>query len=466
MEILFLTPYLPCPPRSGGPRRLNGLISGLARDHSVSVLSLVEPGGADAEAIAASRAYCDEVVCVVNEQYGRHGVPNPQKRQLQLRSMLSPYSYERHLFRRPELQATLDQMIARRRYDIVNVEFSLMANYRLPGSSLLVLDEHNIEYDILYRTYKAETQWVRRLYNYVNFLKLRREECAAWRRFDGCVLTSVRDQQMLQQELPTLPTAVVPNAVDTASFRPGLTPPEAKTVLFFGAMDYYPNSDGILFFLREVLPRLKQLQPGLKVEVVGQSPPEAIRAWAGDGVVVTGFVDDVQAYIRRAGLVIAPLRIGGGTRLKIVEAMAMGKAIVSTTIGAEGIDVVHEQNILLANTAEAFAMQVSRVLDDPMLAQRLGAGARHLAETRYDWRASVQALERFYQQLLRARSDGSATRPRVARPLRLSAQPSHADLGAAIEIVPHQLAARRDRPGDDLDPSRLDRFDIRGGNDR
>lgn len=425
MDILFLTPYLPCPPRSGGPRRLNGLISGLSRDHTVSVLSLVEPGDDHAEAIAATGAYCDEVVCVANKQYGRRGVPNARKRQLQLRSILSPYSYERFLFHRPEIQTALDGMAARRRYDVVNVEFSLMANYRLPRSSLLVLDEHNIEYDILYRTYQAETRRVRRLYSYVNFLKLRREERAAWRGFDGCILTSVRDQKILQQSLPTLPTAVVPNAVDTASFRPGPAPLEPRTILFFGAMDYYPNIDGVLFFLREVFPRLKPRYPGLRLQIVGQAPPEAVRRWAGDDITVTGFVDDVQAYIRRAGLVIAPLRIGGGTRLKIVEAMAMGKAIVSTTIGAEGIDVVDGQNILLADRSDRFATQVGRVLEDPMLAQRLGADARHLAETRYDWRASVEALERFYQQLLPTRSDARATLPPgvTAAPLERSTTP-------------------------------------------
>jgi glycosyltransferase involved in cell wall biosynthesis len=420
VDILFLTPYLPSPPRSGGPRRLNGLIGGLAPRHSVSVLSLLEPGD-HAEAIAETQTYCDEVVVVPNERYGQRGVPNPQKRRHQARSMLSPHSYEHVVYRRPALQAALDRLVRRRRYDVINVEFSLMAHYRLPRSSTLVLDEHNIEYDIMYRTYKAESQMVRRAYSYLNFLKLRREERAAWRRFDGCVLTSVRDQRVLQDSFPALPTAVVPNAVDTRAFRPGSAPADPRTILFFGAMDYYPNTDGILFFLREVLPRLKPRYPELKVLIVGQAPPEAVRQWADEQVTVTGFVDDVQPYIRRAGLVIAPLRIGGGTRLKIVEAMAMGKAIVATTIGAEGIDVTHGENILLANSGEAFAAQVGHLLDDPLLATRLGTGARLLAETRYDWQASVGELERFYERLVGAGPDARASRP----PAATAAPPGH-----------------------------------------
>src|SRR5262249_44237957 len=138
---------------------------------------------------------------------------------------------------------------------------------------------------------------------------------------------------------------VVPNAVDAEVFRPAHLPIEPMTLLFFGAMDYYPNTDGILFFLREVMPQLKQRYPSLKLYIVGQAPPEAVCRWASDDVIVTGFVDDVRPYLERASVVIAPLRIGGGTRLKIVEAMAMGKAIVSTTMGSEGIDVTHDEHV-------------------------------------------------------------------------------------------------------------------------
>jgi glycosyltransferase involved in cell wall biosynthesis len=379
------------------------LIGGLARSHSVSVLSLDEPGADRDAAMRATREYCDEVMTVPNDRYGRNGVPHPSKRGLQLKSLLSPYSYERLVYHRPALQAALDQLVQRRRYDIINVEFSLMAGYRLPRTVRLVLDEHNIEYDILYRTQKVERQPVRKLYSYINYLKLRREERAAWRRFDGCVFTSARDEDVVRRDYPRIPTAVVPNAVDADAFRPAQLPREPMTLLFFGAMDYYPNTDGILYFLREIMPRLKPRFPSLRLHIVGQAPPEAVRSWASDDVIVTGFVDDVRPYLERASVVIVPLRIGGGTRLKIVEAMAMGKAIVSTTLGAEGIDVTDGENVLLADASDAFAAQVGRLLDDPRLVQRLGSAARQLVETRYTWQASVCALEGFYRELLRAR---------------------------------------------------------------
>jgi glycosyltransferase involved in cell wall biosynthesis len=408
MRLLFLTPYLPSPPRSGGPRRLHGLLSGLAGAHSVSVLSLVGPGDDRAAAVRATRDYCDEVVAIENNRYA---LPGRRKRALQLRSLLSPASYERLVYHRPALQDALDRMVERTRYDVITVEFAQMACYRLPRAATLVLDEHNVEYDILRRTWAGGAAPARKLYNYVDYLKLRREERAAWRRFDGCALTSARDERLLRDAYPHARTAVVPNAVDTSAFRPGPAPPEPLTLLFFGAIDYYPNTDGLLYFLDEVLPRIRARHPGVRLSIVGQSPPEAITRRAGGGVIVTGLVDDVRPYLERAAVVVAPLRVGGGTRLKIVEAMAMGKAIVSTTIGAEGIDVTDGRELLLADTAEAFAARVGRLLADAPLGRALGAAARRLAEERYSWLASVERLEGFYQELREAPLAGAVGRP-------------------------------------------------------
>ncbi len=322
-----------------------------------------------------------------------------RKRGIQLRSLLNTQSYERLIYHHPAFQRALDELVARGDFDVITTEHSQMACYRLPRTAHLVLDEHNIEYDILWRTTAAERPSIRKLYNWANYLKLRREERAAWQQFDGITLTSERDEQLLRRDAPGKPTAVTPNAVDTDFFQPSGAPVEAGTILFFGAINYYPNTEGLLFFLDEVFPYVKQQHPGARLMIVGQQPPPAIMSRASEDVIVTGLVDDVRPYLERAAVVIAPLRIGGGTRLKIVEAMAMGKPIVATHIGAEGLDVNHDENILLSDTAEDFAGQVVRVLDDAALAQRLGQAARHRADSLYTWRAAVDRLERFYQEL-------------------------------------------------------------------
>lgn len=396
MRLLFLTPYLPSPPQSGGPRRLHGLMSGLAQSHDVAVLALVDPAKDQTAAVRATREYCGTVLTVPNNRYG---LTARQKRALQLVSLASPWSFERLVHHRPAFQAALDALVARERFDVITAEFAQLASYRLPHGPRLVLDEHNIEYDVLRRTATADRRLDRKVYNAINYRKLRREEHAAWRRFTGCLTTSARDEAFVRRECPDLPTAVIPNAVDTSAFRPAEAAPEPGTILFFGAINYYPNTDAVRYFLDEILPLIRQRQPGVRVWIVGQSPPEAITSRASADVIVTGLVDDVRPYLARASVVIAPLRIGGGTRLKIVEALAMGKAIVSTTLGAEGLAITGERELLLADTAQDFARQVCRVLDDGALARRLGAAARQAAEARYSWDAAVTRLERFYAAL-------------------------------------------------------------------
>ena len=297
----------------------------------------------------------------------------------------------------------LDDLLSRERFDVVQFEFAQMAGYRTSSARnrpVLVLDEHNIEFDVVRRTADADVGALRRAYSAVNWRKLRREERAAWRRFDGCVLTSARDREMLSADQPGVRTCVVPNGVDVEEFVPAQGPAPAEgTILFFGAINYHPNTDGLLFFLREVWPILKAKRPGVRFRVVGPDPPPIIAGWPDPAVEVTGFVDDVRVAIGAASVVVVPLRIGGGTRLKVVEAMALGKALVSTTLGAEGIDVNHERDILIADTPANFASQVLRVLEDRGLAQRLGVEARRLAVQRYSWRAASERLLEFYREL-------------------------------------------------------------------
>ena len=263
----------------------------------------------------------------------------------------------------------------------------------------LVLDEHNIEYDVIRRTSEATKNLARRMYYEVNWRKLRRDELSAWLRFDGVVVTSSRDEQLLKCDAPHARTAVVPNAVDLSSFSPSDAPADPGTLLFLGVMNYHPNTDGVTYFVKEVLPKIRAAHPSVHLKVVGMDPPESIRSLASPQIEVTGVVDDPRPYIDSATVMVVPLRVGGGTRFKIVEAMAKGKAIVSTRIGAEGIEAEHEKELLLADDADSFACEVVRLLSDPELAERLGRAGRQLAEQRYSWETAVRRLENFYEEL-------------------------------------------------------------------
>jgi polysaccharide biosynthesis protein PslH len=416
MNILFLASYLPSPPNTGARRRSQGLMSSLARSHTVSVLSLVEPGVDHTTALLQTRDYCAEVVAVENRRF----TWNPlRKRGLQAASMLSPYSYGRLLHHQPRFQQALDRMVGRARYDIITVESALLGYFRFPAGTTLVLNEQNIEFDILRRTAMIESRWARKLFNAVEYRKLRREERAVWNRFHGCAVPSERDEQLLRHETTTIPTMVVPNGIDSEFFRPAESAPEPQLLVFFGVLSYYPNEDGLTFFLDAVWPLIKRRHPAVRLLIVGPAPPASLLRRASDDVVITGMVDDVRPYLARATAIVAPLRIGGGTRLKILEALAMGKATVSTTIGAEGLDVTDGRELLLADTAPAFAEQVGRLIEDEALARRLGAAGRALVEDRYGWHGSARKLEDLYRAAMAhassaARSAGGAGSGRMA----------------------------------------------------
>jgi glycosyltransferase involved in cell wall biosynthesis len=406
VKLLFVTPYLPSPPRFGGQRRLDGMIRGLARRHEVSLLSFVDPREDVSCSIRMTETYCKQVVAVPNDRYALTTV---QKRLLQTRSLLSRRSFESFVYHSPTLQQALEKLVTQEPYDIVSFEFAQMvANLDgQPGrcAAIFVLDEHNIEYDILRRTASSDPGLDRKLYSLLDWRKLRAEEHRAWQCFEGCTVTSARDQELLRRDFPRVTSAVVPNAVDIELFRPsqGGAPVDRMSLLFFGAVSYHPNTDGLLFFMKEILPSLRARYPSIKLKIVGPFVPAEIQARADDCVEVVGYVDDIRPHLERATVIIAPLRIGGGTRFKILEAMAMGKAVVSTTIGAEGIDVRSGLDIMLADKPEEFAIQVGRLLEDEALRRTMGAAARALIERRYSWEWSVARLVAFYAEILARR---------------------------------------------------------------
>jgi len=285
----------------------------------------------------------------------------------------------------------------------VQLEFMWMAAFRygFGGSKppITVLDEHNVEYDILKRTAGGGGGKVRFVYNSLNWRKLAREERAAWTRFDGVTLTSRRDEELVQRDCPRVRTAVVPNGVDVNEFTASVGTGESDVLLFFGAINYYPNQEAVTHFIDHVFPLIKHRRPQVKFRILGPGAPDSVLARQGNGVEILGMVDEVAPHIERASAVVVPLRLGGGTRLKIVEAMAKGKPVISTRLGAEGIDVTHDENVLLADEPQDFANQVERILSSSELAERIGRGGRKLVEDRYSWGSITETLEKFYETL-------------------------------------------------------------------
>jgi len=403
LNLLFLSQFPPGPPTFGAQRRVQGLMSALARRHEITGISLITAEYDRRAAEDAMREYCNEVVLVPARSWEGAG-----KRLQQARSLVSKRSFVRSLWDLPALRKALDERLSARSYDIVNVELPFLALQRLaqapPGRPppRLVLDEHNIEFDLARQQAQNQSGLARRVYNSIDWRKLRREEIEIWTRFDGVAFCSAADEARARELVPSIRSAVVPNAVDVEYFqpRPADPPGDGRTVIFFGAINYFPNVDGLLYLLREVWPLIEKSHPQARLKIVGQQPTPEILAFQGPRIEVAGKVDDLRPHLASAAVSVVPLRIGGGTRFKILEAMSMAKPVVSTSLGAEGIEAEPGRHIFLADDASAFAAAVGRLLDESRLGGRMGTEARALVEERYSWDTAAQAMERLYRDIL------------------------------------------------------------------
>jgi glycosyltransferase involved in cell wall biosynthesis len=404
LNILSVSQMPASPPRFGAQARMHGLMTQLARRHDLTAVMLVDEEFDIEECRRAMQVYCREVVLVPNS-CGREGAA---KRLLQLQSLVSRRSFDRMRVTVPALQQALDRVLRARRFDVVNLEFPYLGHCVLrqapPGEKLppLVVDSHEIAYDLARQFAVAGANSGRRLYASANWRKLRREELGIYREADGVYLCSAEDEQRLLDQIPEARTVVIPNAADVDYYQPRPTdpPPDGRTVVYFGLLSTVPNIDAVIHFVQDIWPRIAKANPEARCKIIGGRPPPSLLALAGPQVELTGFVPDLRPHLAAAAAVVVPLRLGGGTRLKIVEAMAMGKAIVSTTLGAEGIETVPGRDILIEDQPAAFADAVNRLLGEPGLAAQIGQSARRLAVERYAWSGAAQALEGFYRRIL------------------------------------------------------------------
>jgi polysaccharide biosynthesis protein PslH len=402
MKVLFVTPYLPSPPTFGGQRRIDGLMRALSKRHALSLLALHNPIDPIDEWCERTRGFCPDTEVFVQPAFALQG---RAKRTAQLRSLFGLRSWDAISHRNEAMVSCLRERLARETWDAVVVEFAQMAvNLTgLPRGVPCVVDEHNVEYDLQRRSATSSSNPLRRTFLEANWRKLRREELAVWRTFDGVSVTSPRDLSIVQAHAPRARCVLSPNGVDLDEFTPPAGPPEPDTVIFFGAHNYFPNADGLRFLFAEIWPLVLAARPSVQLRIVGPLPPADIVALQPPNVAFEGYVTDIVAEVGRAAVAIAPLRIGGGTRLKIVEAMALARPVVATSIGAEGIEVQHDRHLILADAPRNFADAVLRMLTQPAEAAALGLRGRRLVEGAYSWDTSAARLEHLLEELVERR---------------------------------------------------------------
>jgi sugar transferase (PEP-CTERM/EpsH1 system associated) len=408
-RILILTPQLPIPPQAltglsqGTTIRNFNLIAGLAQRHDIDLLTFA------ASEIDAGpdllRPYCRQVIVE----------PAPQ-RGLARRArdtLLNPLPDMALRLDSPAMHEHLAALLRENRYDVVQVEGIEMAPYALrpQGSGAagaaprLVFDDHNAEYLLQKRNcltdLRRPRRWIAAAYSLVQWQKLTAYERRICRAADRVVAVSAADRQALQRILPGLDITVIPNGVDLAFYRRDAVPPLAElgphALVFTGKMDYRPNIDAVLWFADAVLPLILAQIPDARFYVVGQQPHARLAPLAANpAITLTGRVPDTRPYIAAAGVYVVPLRIGGGTRLKVLEAMAMSQAIVSTRLGCDGFDFRDGQEVCFADEPAAFAAAVIGLLRNRARAATLGQAARAYVERHYGWSAIVPQLEALY----------------------------------------------------------------------
>jgi len=406
MRILWLKSDLLLPLDKGGKLRTWHLMRHLARRHEITYLAFREP-----EQPAANVEGMKEVASRV-ETITRS---EPTKGTLRFYAdatlhLLDPLPYAVGKYRSAEYRRRLARLLDEERFDLIVCDFLFPAvnlPKRLPCPA--VMFTHNVESEIWRRHAETKSDAIGRLLYGAQYRRMLRYERRMLARFDGILAVSDADRETFARLYPgaiAQPAHVVPTGVDTEYFAPAAGSQQPARLIFTGSMDWLPNEDAMIYFCRDVLPAIRAEVPDVALTIVGRTPTPAVKKLAEErGVTVTGRVDDVRPFMRDASVYIVPLRIGGGTRLKIFEAMAMGKAVVSTTIGAEGLPVTDGEHVLLADDPASFARAVVHLLRDTAHRDRLAAAARALVLARYDWSAVAGELE---DALIRFASHGAA----------------------------------------------------------
>ncbi len=397
MKILMLGGEVPYPPHGGSRMRVFQFIRALSQRHDLTLLAYAYDD--EREHINALRQWCH-----VETVHWREPRVLAQMRASSafvsriafVRALLDREPFVAQYFRDARMMARLSALLHDKSFAVLHVEDSAMisvvpADVRVP----IVLSLQNVEY------WRATRTPARSIGDRLERDKLTRFEGRAFQRAAACCATSTLEAGQVSRLAPNARVQVVANGVDTCAFVPSGDKANEPTIVFTGTLSYAPNADGSVWFVRAVLPLIRNQVPDVHLQIVGREPPAQVRALADEHIQVTGDVPDVAPYLQRAWIAVVPICEGGGTRLKILEALASALPVVSTSIGAEGLHVKPDENILLADDAQSFAHQVIRVLRDVTLRAALGNAGRALVEREYDWRGITRTLEQVYGSVMR-----------------------------------------------------------------
>ena len=382
-RVLWMTAYLPHLGRHAGAGRMYHLLRRMAERYPITLLTFLEHDE-ERQFLPELEAMCERVVALPRR-------PPP-------RWQLFPYEPFDE-FRVPAMEQAMDRCLERCDYGLIQLEYTQMAVYAEPALGIpTLLTKHEVDFAACARRARLETGLLAKLRWFYNYLQVLDREVALVRRVDAAVCMTDPDMQALRKYCAAVPIHVVNTGVDLDYFRPPLERPAAPRLVFVGAYRHDPNVDAMVYFCREVLPRVREQVPEAALSIVGSHPPPRILALADiPGVQVTGFVEDVRPAMAEASVYVVPLRLGVGIRGKILEAWGMAMPVVATSVACAGLSCRHGEDLLIADEPEDFAGGIVALLRDPALRERLGSAGRKVAEQHYGWEAAADRLDGLYR---------------------------------------------------------------------
>ena len=410
MRILFLSSWLPYPLRTGSSVTNYNAIKQLANRHDISLVSFVD-SQTDLQYAPAMAELCTDVTCVLREK-------SRAPRLKRTIGLLSPVPSSVFASKNSEMSEAVVRKVAEKEFDCAIADTTVMIEYVMQtGTFPKIVFHHNVDSVLARRRCMQESSPWRCFRSGLTWRKAAAYERRVSKAADAHIMVSEADKAELLELVPEIERIdIVGNGVDVDSFRLHDVRRERDSIIFTGLPKYVANRDALRYFHQEILPAVKRNWENVVLRVTGDFTGLAMHDLSADGsIVFTGYLDDVKPAVASSWISIAPIRVGSGTRLKIIEAMALGTPVVSTSVGAEGLEVKHEQDILIADDPSEFAEQILRLRRDIQLWQHLSKNGRKLVEERYDWKVLGKKLESFVlrvsAEFSRAERGGDSSRP-------------------------------------------------------
>jgi polysaccharide biosynthesis protein PslH len=405
MKLLFLTSRLPYPPFQGDRLKIYHILRILSREHDITLLSFVE-SEAEAKLVENLFPFCSHIETVIHSK--------PQSYRRLLLNIFSSQPFQVAYYQSPEFSKKLNRILKTNDFDVIHTHLIRMVPYTINSSIPRVLDLTDAISKYLKSRLESTSNLILKAGIYLELRRMLKYE-PVLHKFDSVSVCSEVDRDALLKTAPASNISLIRNGLDVEYFQPSqdhLT--EKYSIVFTGNMSYPPNEDGIIHFCKNVLPLVHNVLPQAKLYIVGKSPSPKLQSLASDSIVVTGKVDDIRDYYRKAQIAICPIRFGAGTLNKVIEPMAMGIPVVSTSIACQGMNVIPitdiqnnvpydtDANIVFADSSTDFANSVVALLNDSDLCKRIGSSGRYLVEKEHDWEEIVAKLEQVYFNIQRS----------------------------------------------------------------